>query len=41
MHEIIEMIKLCDYISIHTPLTKETYRMVNDDFFQTLRKEPL
>jgi lactate dehydrogenase-like 2-hydroxyacid dehydrogenase len=36
--KLFEMIKLCDYISIHTPLTKETYRMVNDDFFSNIKK---
>ena len=35
---LFEMIRLCDNISFHTPLTNETYHMADDEFFSNIKK---
>ena len=35
---LFEMIRLCDNISFHTPLTNETNHMADDEFFSNMKK---
>ena len=35
---LFDMIKSCDCISFHTPLTTKTFQMANDEFFSNIKK---
>ena len=36
--ELDELIKMSDFISIHTPLTKENYHLINEEKFELMKK---
>tara|TARA_B100001750_G_scaffold245863_1_gene266560 strand:+ start:565 stop:1554 length:990 start_codon:yes stop_codon:yes gene_type:complete len=38
---ILDMISSCDIVSFHTPLTKETKNMADDNFFSNMKKESI
>lgn len=41
VYELHDLLKTCDYISLHVPLTGETYHMISEDELKLMRKEAL
>lgn len=39
--ELLELAERADYISVHTPLTKNTHHLLSTDFFAAMKKEAM